>query len=428
MFVQYICFAFNSLHLFLAPSPSTTLIDQTYSITYRHIDNRCAEDERLLRLFHEQGQNPQIPRAMTPPPSSSPDSPPRRRRSSPDTRESRRGSAARSQVTFGLSPIRRPPAIASPDLCGRRASSPPKQAFDDVARRRKEARVQQHRDAAMAAMAAKMAVSTNGSWSRRMPGVEAQTENGLPRVTVAANDNRERYDPKSLGAVSRNVATSIQARRNVTERHSVQTKPLQAATADADVAEREGRSKSDPGGNVVKLGQRQQEEKGQEQQQRSQTQPALSPPLSEDGSMSGFLGMVKMSNWSPPWSLTPVSVQLEQQQPKSTQRKTLISTSPSQYRAAVASSGRNETADPSPAHSANQSATNSPQERSGWKMGGVSGKQGRAKVSTAEGDGGRGDGERNGKDHPRLCVLDARTAVAAMGNQLVGKGVEMGLG
>lgn len=33
-----------------------------------------------------------------------------------------------------------------------------------------------------------------------------------------------------------------------------------------------------------------------------------------------------------------------------------------------------------------------------------------------------------GAEEPRLCVLDARTAVAALGNQLVGKGVETVLG
>lgn len=31
-------------------------------------------------------------------------------------------------------------------------------------------------------------------------------------------------------------------------------------------------------------------------------------------------------------------------------------------------------------------------------------------------------------EEPRLCILDARTAVSALGNQLVGKGIETGLG
>ncbi|CAM9855011.1 unnamed protein product, partial [Ectocarpus fasciculatus] len=42
--------------------------------------------------------------------------------------------------------------------------------------------------------------------------------------------------------------------------------------------------------------------------------------------------------------------------------------------------------------------------------------------------GGKGSETRDSRKAPRLCLLDARTAVAALGNKLVGKGIETGAG
>lgn len=391
------------------------------------LSHRCAEDERLLRLFHEQGQNPQIPQPTAPPPPPVPApaqasnlvSPIRRPAPSPDVRDRR--SSASPQPTFDISPVRRPAAI--PDLRDRRVSLPPKQAFDDVATRRRGARAQQRRDAALAAGAAAAAgpTSTNNVTDVTGRMLEGLASDG--NLDVNGHDHKTPRDHhhKKQGAVRRS-----HSKRNK-ERPARETAPATAVT-DGDVAERERRSKSDPSDTLAKVVKRSQQE--------------------QDGGISSFLDMVKMPHWSPPWSLTAVNVQSEQQQQPQRQgglaaraggRTTRTSsTTPTQYRLGGASSSSNNNnktsqtaavgaaaARADPHYESPPPARSSPEKTQGWKMGGVS-RQGRSSV-TWEGEHGRGVGG-DGSLQPRLCVLDARTAVAAMGNQLVGKGVEMGLG
>lgn len=152
----------------------------------------------------------------------------------------------------------------------------------------------------------------------------------------------------------------------------------------------------------------------------------------EKGGGNGFLGFVGMGQWSPPWSLMPVNVQQQEpaaqerpQQQRQRQRPpgaVIINRDPLQYRtdtttAVVAVNSISDRApvpkiEPSSLAAASSTRTTG---ESLWTIGGT--RQGHGGVREEGGDG-----------EPRLCVLDARTAVAAMGNKLAGKGVETGLG
>lgn len=144
---------------------------------------------------------------------------------------------------------------------------------------------------------------------------------------------------------------------------------------------------------------------------RSERNPSGGSDLGES-----LMGLMGMSSWTPPWSMTRVSIQQEEKDDKQG-RKPHAETKP-------------DTAD---LRSNVKRREETDRGRSRSEAGAVTGawaaKRSTGVVTTAcegftlGGVGVAGDGEE-----PQLCVLDARTAAAAMGNQLVGKGVERGAG
>ena len=127
------------------------------------------------------------------------------------------------------------------------------------------------------------------------------------------------------------------------------------------------------------------------------------------------------SSWTPPWSTTKVAVQ----KPGPTK------TRPDHERRKTAEDGAERASPPRPRQ---QQEGKRREEGVGRPQRGP----GRAAAAAATGAGaqdsrdrGRGRGREKGvpdRKAPQLCVLDARTAVAALGNQLVGKGIETGAG
>lgn len=396
------------------------------------VSRRCAEDERLLRLFHEQGQNPQIPQPTAPPPAPAPVQAPGSvspiRPLVPSADVCDRRTNASPQPTFDISPVRQP--AATPDLGDRRVSFPPRQAFDDIPTRRRDARAQQRRDAALAGATEGGEAGTSNyrrSPSQMYVDVTAHMLGDVSSGGIVGVNGHGRRTTKDRRHKQQSVVRRSNSKRNK-GRPSRQAVPAMAIT-DGDVADRERRSKSDPGDALADVIKRPQ-----------QTQAA--------GEISSFLDMVKMPNWSPPWSMTTVNVQSEQQQPR---QETLAanagkvtrtsSTTPTKFRLGGASSCSSSRQNSKTSWSATAAAasrtdpqyvdlppTNSgPENSPGWKMGGLS-RHGRS-TAAWEGEHRSGEGEgEDGSQQLRLCVLDARTAVAALGNQLVGKGVEMGLG
>lgn len=113
-----------------------------------------------------------------------------------------------------------------------------------------------------------------------------------------------------------------------------------------------------------------------------------------------------VGSWSPPWSITRVNVQ-EPQQPAGGKDHEQDVTTQKQHQ------------------QQKQKQQQQQAEDADTK------KRGKDSVEEAEEgviseEGVEGAGSEDGE--PQLCVLDARTAVAALGNQLVGKGVETGNG
>lgn len=127
-----------------------------------------------------------------------------------------------------------------------------------------------------------------------------------------------------------------------------------------------------------------------------------------------FLDFVGMSSWTSPWSVTRVNVQ-------ETQQKQLNKKAP------MPPIECNQELERKQQHHQQDSSENSTLSKGvvGMSDGGE-GRRSGAKVRPASRGGVATGGDRAAE--PRLCVLDARTAVAALGNQLVGKGVETGAG
>ena len=127
-----------------------------------------------------------------------------------------------------------------------------------------------------------------------------------------------------------------------------------------------------------------------------------------DKSFLEMMGSVGMPSWTPPWSLARVNIQQvgegmeKERHSKSkaeiTEQRNLMKDAWDEGRTKAKASGtKRATCGPKPSASTTF--------RGGKEAGGEAGDRG-----------------------PELCVLDARTAVSALGNQLVGKGVETGAG
>lgn len=145
---------------------------------------------------------------------------------------------------------------------------------------------------------------------------------------------------------------------------------------------------------------------------------------SDNGDLGeSLMGLVGLSSWTPPWSMTRVNIQqgeegdkLEQKPPdKHAQPETKPDTADPrsnikrrEEKDRDRSKSQAETKTEAGAMAAKRSTGVPTTASEGFKLGG----------SEVAGDG----------EEPQLCVLDARTAAAAMGNQLVGKGVERGAG
>lgn len=139
------------------------------------------------------------------------------------------------------------------------------------------------------------------------------------------------------------------------------------------------------------------------------TSKAAASGKAKSGDKGGsFLEFVGMSSWTPPWSVTRVSVQ----QPEEQQRP---GTGDGDKHAT--SRGKQQQQQPPPQQQQQKQGLEEAgsKERAGGFPGGVYATAGKGREGT-------------GGSPPQLCVLDARTAVSAMGNQLVGKGVETGAG
>lgn len=123
------------------------------------------------------------------------------------------------------------------------------------------------------------------------------------------------------------------------------------------------------------------------------------------GSAGTLFELMGIRQWSPPWTTTSSSDPQEEdeQLPRVQERQRRSSSGDERER----TTGESE----APVSRRNPR----------WVMGGL-----KPANTDAEGDI-DGKEERTKDGEPRLCVLDARTAVAALGNQLVGKGVETGL-
>ncbi|CAM9493681.1 unnamed protein product [Scytosiphon promiscuus] len=171
----------------------------------------------------------------------------------------------------------------------------------------------------------------------------------------------------------------------------------------------------------------------------------LSPASGEDnrGGQSGGRAVVKrasresfggggeslleafgISSWTPPWSTTKEQVQVQ------TQTQTQTQEGPPELEALRDGDGNGGTPvvvkgyGKEALDTATRPAAAS-SRRSEQKAGRGGGK---ATAESAVVDA-RGRGaDKPRREPPRLCVLDARTAVAALGNQLVGKGIETGAG
>lgn len=147
-------------------------------------------------------------------------------------------------------------------------------------------------------------------------------------------------------------------------------------------------------------------------------------PAKEGGGGGGgesFLEAFGISSWTPPWSTTKVAVQ----QPSAKSRPDLGK--PADVQPSI----------PDGVEHASRHRQQQEGKRRGEGVGGSHRDSRRAAVAAAGADApdarerGKSRGrEKGGPDRksPHLCVLDARTAVAALGNQLVGKGIETGAG
>lgn len=124
-----------------------------------------------------------------------------------------------------------------------------------------------------------------------------------------------------------------------------------------------------------------------------------------------FLNFVGMTSWTPPWSTTRVSVQESNGLKENGVRENTLAAQGQGKKLGKETEKQQQGQSGAPGDS--------------WR------KRGARDVfapsspdAAAKGVKGAGPGDVE----PQLCVLDARTAVAAMGNQLVGKGVETGAG
>lgn len=226
----------------------------------------------------------------------------------------------------------------------------------------------------------------------------------------SAESSRNGLDSKgSEGKIQRGaVAVKIERTRGESQLRAEERKVVKTPPALARGVVKEGHSRGDVGGKTDEVG-------------------------DKDEAITSFLDMVKMSQWSPPWSLTSVNVQSQEQQRPMFRNagKRSSPTKQEQHASAdstvdlerkIAGDGllfHKDRAKTNPAKPKNESPILS-KEKTAWAMGGT--RQGRTPDEGGEEAGADGDGQ------PRLCVLDARTAVAAIGNKLIGKGVETGLG
>lgn len=130
-----------------------------------------------------------------------------------------------------------------------------------------------------------------------------------------------------------------------------------------------------------------------------------------EGEESSLLETFGISSWTPPWATTKVAVQQPTSRVEPTGQETVADS--------------RKTLDENceePSLRANLKGNE--------KHPAEAGSSAQQESEEAEAGRGRGSGTREGpeKVKPRLCVLDARTAVAALGNKLIGKGIERGEG
>lgn len=135
-------------------------------------------------------------------------------------------------------------------------------------------------------------------------------------------------------------------------------------------------------------------------QPRSERDPSGGSDLGES-----LMGLMGLSSWTPPWSMTRVNIQQEVKEDEQG-RKSHTETKPDTADARSNVKRQEERGESQAERKRSTGVMTTACE--GFTLGGI---------------GVVGDGEE-----PQLCVLDARTAAAAMGNQLVGKGVERGAG
>lgn len=135
-----------------------------------------------------------------------------------------------------------------------------------------------------------------------------------------------------------------------------------------------------------------------------------------------FLEAFGISSWTPPWSTTKVAVQ----QPSTNSRP---ERGPADSQALALDNAKRP-----PRHKEQTREGKRQEEGAGRSQQRESARAAAAEAGAdAQGVKERGRGRERGEGEPdrkapQLCVLDARTAVAALGNQLVGKGIETGAG
>lgn len=149
---------------------------------------------------------------------------------------------------------------------------------------------------------------------------------------------------------------------------------------------------------------------------------------------SGESFLDAMSSWTPPWSTTKVAVQQTQpghQSPASHDEPKKEPGAPPELPSLDHSGGGGsgqrqvETKQARGENQERRRAEARSSERVGSEESAFHGACASPARTTA---GGRGSETPGSGKAPRLCLLDARTAVAALGNKLVGKGIETGAG
>lgn len=170
---------------------------------------------------------------------------------------------------------------------------------------------------------------------------------------------------------------------------------------------------------------------GESGSKATKTKAETGDPRGGGGGGESLLEAFGISSWTPPWSTSKEQVQKQAQtQEGPPELEALRDRGGNDGSPGAANGDGEETLETAPlTHRGQQQHQGKLRDEASSGSVGQEAEGGGGAVAELAVVIGRGrEGAKPGRVPPRLCVLDARTAVAALGNQLVGKGIETGAG